>query len=148
MALQRRTLRINKAPLFETFGSLKIKNSGYTPSCLQLMRKSMYSLSLFCFYFNFSYLWKSLTLTFPCVRAISMYMLMMFLDSTKYKSVWKKKKFKTTRSSHTMTFFKLTDWYKISDIYINHNNWQVLSLSFSSIIFIISDTNCRHLLLS
>ena len=26
------------------------------------------------------------------------------------------------RFSHTMIFFKLTDQYKISDIYINHNN--------------------------
>ena len=27
-----------------------------------------------------------------------------------------------TRFNHTMIFFKLTDQYKISDIYINHNN--------------------------
>ena len=27
-----------------------------------------------------------------------------------------------TRFDHAMTFFKLTDLYKISDIYINHNN--------------------------
>ena len=26
------------------------------------------------------------------------------------------------RFNHTMIFYKLTDWYKISDIYINHNN--------------------------
>ena len=30
--------------------------------------------------------------------------------------------FQTTRFSHTMIFYKLNDYYKISDIYINHNN--------------------------
>ena len=39
MALRRSLLRIDKASLLETFGSLKRKNFGYTPSCLQLLRK-------------------------------------------------------------------------------------------------------------
>ena len=30
--------------------------------------------------------------------------------------------FQTTRFDHTMIFFKLNDWYKISDIYVKHNN--------------------------
>ena len=30
--------------------------------------------------------------------------------------------FQTTRFKHTMIFFKLTDYYKLSDIYISHNN--------------------------
>ena len=30
--------------------------------------------------------------------------------------------FQTTRFNHTTIFFKLTDWYKLSDIYISHNN--------------------------
>ena len=46
-----------------------------------------------------------------------------FLDSTKLKIVWIKiTTFFKQRFSHTMIFFKLTDYYKISDIYINHNN--------------------------
>ena len=28
-----------------------------------------------------------------------------------------------TRFNHTVIFFKLTDYYKTSDIYINHNNF-------------------------
>ena len=28
----------------------------------------------------------------------------------------------TTFFNHTMIFFKLADWEKVSDIYINHNN--------------------------
>ena len=36
MALQSSLLRIDEASLFETFGSLKIRNFGYIPSCLQL----------------------------------------------------------------------------------------------------------------
>ena len=32
-----RELQIDKASLLETFGSLKIRNFGYTPSCLQLL---------------------------------------------------------------------------------------------------------------
>ena len=52
MALRRSLLRIDKAFLFETFGSLNIRNIGYTPICFQLLRKSMSSLSLSCLYFN------------------------------------------------------------------------------------------------
>ena len=59
MALRKNLLRIDKA--FETFGSLKIRNFGYTQSWLQLLRKSMSSLSLFFLYANFSYFRKSLT---------------------------------------------------------------------------------------
>ena len=40
MALQKSLLRIDKASLLETCGSLKIRNFGYTPSCLQLLGKS------------------------------------------------------------------------------------------------------------
>ena len=43
MALRRSLLGIDKASLLETFGSLKIRNFGYTPSCLQLLRKLMFS---------------------------------------------------------------------------------------------------------
>ena len=92
MALRRSLLRIDKASLFETFGSLKIRNFGYTPSCLQLLRKSMSSLSLFCLYFNFSYFRRSLTVTFPCFRAISLYIFIIFLGSTKPKIDCKKSK--------------------------------------------------------
>ena len=50
MALRRSLLRIDKAFLIETFGSLKIRYFGYTPSCLQLLRKSMSNFSYsFCF---------------------------------------------------------------------------------------------------
>ena len=31
--------------------------------------------------------------------------------------------FLTTRFNHTIIFFKLIDKYKLSDIYINDNNW-------------------------
>ena len=40
MALQRSILRIDES-LFEIFGSLKIRNFRYPPSCLQLLRKSI-----------------------------------------------------------------------------------------------------------
>ena len=36
-------LQIDKVSLLETFDSLKIRNFRYTPSCLQLLRKSMTS---------------------------------------------------------------------------------------------------------
>ena len=38
--------------------------------------------------------------------------------------VWKKNNniLQTTSFNHTMIFFKLTNLYKISDTYINHNN--------------------------
>ena len=55
MALRRSLLRIDKACLLETFGSLKLRNFGYTPSCLQLLRKSMSNFSLFFLYSIFSY---------------------------------------------------------------------------------------------
>ena len=71
MAQRRSLLRIDKASLLETFGSLKIRNFGYTPSCLQLLRKSMSNFSLFFLYSNFSCFQKSLTVTFPSFRAIS-----------------------------------------------------------------------------
>ena len=47
MALWRSLLQIDEASLLETFGNLKIRNSRYTPSCLQLLRKSMPNFSLF-----------------------------------------------------------------------------------------------------
>ena len=68
----RRLLRIDKASLLETFGILKIKNFGYTPSYLQLLRKSMSNFSLFFLYSSFSYFRKSLHVTFPYFRAISL----------------------------------------------------------------------------
>ena len=82
--------QIDEASLFETLGTLRIKNFGYTPSCLQLLRKSMFSLSLFFLYFHFSYFGKFLTITFACFPAISFYIFIIFLDSTKFKIVWKK----------------------------------------------------------
>ena len=71
-ALRRSLLRIDKVSLFEIFGNLKIRNFGYTPSCLQLLRNLMSSLNLFCVYFNFSNFQKSLTVIFPCFRDISL----------------------------------------------------------------------------
>ena len=65
-------LRIDKASLLETFGSLKIRNFGYTLSCLQLMRKLMSNLSLFFFYSSFSNFPKSLTVAFPYFHPISL----------------------------------------------------------------------------
>ena len=49
MALQRSILRIDES-LFEIFSSLKIRNFRYTPSCLQLLRKSISNFSLFFLY--------------------------------------------------------------------------------------------------
>ena len=71
MALRRSLLRIDKASLSETFRSLKIRNFRYTPSCLQLLRKSISSFSLFFLYCSFSYLWKSLIVTFLYFRTKS-----------------------------------------------------------------------------
>ena len=80
MALRRSLLRIDKASLLETFGSLKIRNFGYTPSCLQLLRKSMSNFSLFFFYSNFSGFQKSLTENFHiCVRYRSRYLCILLL---------------------------------------------------------------------
>ena len=91
-ALQRSLLRTDGASLFETFGSLKIRSFGYTLSCLQLSRKSRSNFSLFFLYSNFSYFRKSLTVTFPCVRAKSLQIFTNFLDSTKLIIVRKKLK--------------------------------------------------------
>ena len=81
MALRRSLLRIDKASLLETFGSLKIRNFGYTPSCLQLLRKSMSNFSLFFLYSSFSYFRKSLTVTFPYLRAISLEIFKIFKNA-------------------------------------------------------------------
>ena len=48
MALRRSLLRIDKASLLETFGSLKISNFGYTRSCLQLLRRCLILVYYFC----------------------------------------------------------------------------------------------------
>ena len=93
-------LRINEASLFETFSSLKIRNLGYTPSCLQLLKKSLSTLIFF--------LQKSLTVTIPCFHAISLYMFIIFLNSTKLEIVWKEIT-TATRFNHTMIFFKSTN---------------------------------------
>ena len=107
MELRRSLLRIDKASLLETFGSLKIRNFGYTPSCLQLFRKWTPNFSLFFLYSNFSYFRKTLTVVFSYFCAISLEIFITFLDSTKLKmpiiSVEKmkiideKKKQKTTK---------------------------------------------------
>ena len=68
MALQRSLLRIDKASLLETFGSLKIRNFGYTPNCLQLLRKSISNFSLLFLYSSSSYFRNSLTVKFPYLR--------------------------------------------------------------------------------
>ena len=88
MTLRKSVLRMDKASLLETFGSLKIKNFGYTPSFLQLFRELMSNLSLLFLYSSFSYFQKSLTVTFPYFRAISLYMFIIFLYSTKLKIIW------------------------------------------------------------
>ena len=59
MALRRSLLRIDKASLLKTFSSLKIKNFGYTPSCLQWLRKSISNFSLFFLNSSLSYFRKS-----------------------------------------------------------------------------------------
>ena len=88
MALQRSLFWIDKAYLLETFGSLKIRNFGYTPSSLQLLRKLMSNFNLFSLYSSFSYFRKSLTITVPYFRAILWQIFIIFLDSTKPKIVW------------------------------------------------------------
>ena len=87
MAIRRSLLRIDKASLLETFGSLKIRNFGYTSICLQLLRKSMSNFSLFFLHSSFSYFRKSLTVTFPYLPAISLQIFIISLDSTKLKIV-------------------------------------------------------------
>ena len=59
----------------------------------QLLRKLMFNFSLFFFYSSFSYFRKSLTVTFPCFRAKSLEIFIIFLESTKLKIVLKKKLF-------------------------------------------------------
>ena len=86
MALRRSNLQIDKACLLETFGSLKLKNFEYTPSCLQLMSNS----SLFFLYPSFSYFQTPLTVTFPYLCAISLEIFIIFRDSTKLVIVWMK----------------------------------------------------------
>ena len=68
MVLWRSLLRIDKASLLETFGSLK-------------MRKSMSNFSLFFLYSSFSYFRKSLTVTFPYLRAISLEIFKIFKNA-------------------------------------------------------------------
>ena len=92
MVLQMSLLSIDKASLFKTFDSLKIKNFRYTRSCLELLRTSMSSLSLFELYYNFSCFGKSLTVTFPYLLPISMDMFSILLGTTKLKIIWKKAK--------------------------------------------------------
>ena len=85
MALQRSLLRIDKASLLETFSSLKIRNFGYTPSCLQWLRKSISNFCLFFLNSSFSYFRKSWTvnvLYFPAILQI----FIIFLYSTKLKT--------------------------------------------------------------
>ena len=94
MALRRSLLQIDQASLLETFGNLKIRNFGYTPSCSQLLRKSMSNFSLFFlystwyFFYAFSYCWKFLTVIFPYFHAISLQIFITFLDSSKLNTVW------------------------------------------------------------
>ena len=88
MALRRSLLRTDKTSLLETFGSLKIRNLEYTPSCLQLLRKLMSNFSFFFLYSSFSYLQRSLTVTFPYFHATSLQIFIIFIDSTKLKIVW------------------------------------------------------------
>ena len=45
IALQRSLLRIDKASLFETFGSLKIRNSGYTAQFYNFLDSTIYNFS-------------------------------------------------------------------------------------------------------
>ena len=70
MALRRSLLRIDKASLLKTFSSLKIKNFGYTPSCLQWLRKSISNFSLFFLNSSLSYFRKSWTVNFLYFPAI------------------------------------------------------------------------------
>ena len=64
-ALRRSLLRIEQAFLLESFGSLKIRNFRSTPSCLQFLRKSMSSFSLF-YFFVFSKNFNCNIFRFPC----------------------------------------------------------------------------------
>ena len=88
MSLWRSLSRVDKASLLATFGNLKIRNFGYTPSCLQFLRKSMSNFSLYFLYSSFLYFRKSLTLTFPYLCAISLQIFIIFLDNAKVKFAW------------------------------------------------------------
>ena len=59
-------------------------------SCLQLLRKSLFSYTLFFLYFSFSFFRKSLTVKFPCFRPILLYIFIIFFESTKLKIAWKR----------------------------------------------------------
>ena len=111
MALRRSLLRIDKAPLLETFRSLKIRNFGYTPSCLQLLRKLKSNFSLFFLYSSFSYFRKSLIVTFPyflCNIVVDIYNFSW--QSKTYNCLDKNYNiFQTMPFNHTMIFFKLID---------------------------------------
>ena len=61
---------------------------GYTPSCLQLLRKLMSLFSLFFLYSSFSYFQKSLTIAFTYFCVIFLQIFIIFLDTTKLKLVW------------------------------------------------------------
>ena len=87
MALRRNFLKIDKASFLETFSSLKIRNFVYTPSCLELLRKSMSNFSLFFLYSSFSCFRKSLTVTSPYFHAILLQIFIIFLHGTKLKIV-------------------------------------------------------------
>ena len=87
MVLRRSVLRIDQAYLFEIFCSLIMRNFKYTQSCLQLLRKQMCSLNFLGLYFTSSYFRKSLSPTFPCFHAISLYILIIFLPRTKSTSL-------------------------------------------------------------
>ena len=91
MALRRSLLRIDKASLLETFSTLKIRNFGYTPSHLHLLRKSMSNFSLFLLYSNFSLFLKIFTCKisiFPCNIVVDIYD---FFDGTKLCSAINKR---------------------------------------------------------
>ena len=125
MALRRSVLQIDKASLLETLGSLKIMNFGYTPSCLQLLRKSMSNFRLFFLYSNFSCFQKSLTVTFPYFRAISLQIFTIFVDSTKLKILWIK----------ATTFFKRHFSKRITSDINRYQGYQVISRITSHILF-------------
>ena len=51
-------------------------------------------------------------------------MCIIFLDTTKLQLVWKKEQyFLNDAFKLYYDLIKLTDWYKISDFYVNHNNY-------------------------
>ena len=51
-------------------------------------------------------------------------MCIIFLDTTKLQLVWKKEQyFLNDAFKLYYDLIKLTDWYKTSDFYVNHNNY-------------------------